>query len=413
MTAITRLFKRLPCFADSSWGHDDELDGALLLAGLRRGPDGGPPLLSDELRARALPRILRARATSGSCGSCASRAPPCARCSATSSEPCRARTALGLGRQIGGGQGMSRLEKACATYVASIRQTLELKERLGERIAVVDYDELVGRSRPAVAGAVPVRIGRLRRQAAAPPARQERAQRRARELGSRDRRRARVAGLPASPLAATLSLAHGVTPSANRAARDDKLDILFVTSDLYPAVSPCRESRVRRRAWQRAGIASTGCMQAAEPTSRERRAALQRRHGVRRRDERGGSTRSARLRRTSPTFATTSACSACLRRHRYSLVQIKDKYFGALLAIAGGEAAWRSGVLLARLPARRGVAVRGAAAASRATAAVPLARHAATLAAVSSHHAGLHARVRAERADAPRRRARRHPARAR
>ena len=31
-TAITRLFKRLPCFADSSWGHDDELDGALLLA---------------------------------------------------------------------------------------------------------------------------------------------------------------------------------------------------------------------------------------------------------------------------------------------------------------------------------------------------------------------------------------------
>ena len=41
-----------------------------------------------------------------------------------------------------GGHGASRLEKACATYLASIRQTLELKERLGERIAVVDYDEL-------------------------------------------------------------------------------------------------------------------------------------------------------------------------------------------------------------------------------------------------------------------------------
>ena len=40
------------------------------------------------------------------------------------------------------GQGASRLEKACATYLASIRQTLELKERLGERIAIVDYDEL-------------------------------------------------------------------------------------------------------------------------------------------------------------------------------------------------------------------------------------------------------------------------------
>jgi len=39
-------------------------------------------------------------------------------------------------------QGASRLEKACATYLASIRQTLELQERLGERIAIVDYDEL-------------------------------------------------------------------------------------------------------------------------------------------------------------------------------------------------------------------------------------------------------------------------------
>ena len=32
---VARLFKRLPCFADSSWGHNDELDGALLLAGRR------------------------------------------------------------------------------------------------------------------------------------------------------------------------------------------------------------------------------------------------------------------------------------------------------------------------------------------------------------------------------------------
>src|SRR5690349_333021 len=29
-TAVTRLFKRNPGFAASSWGHDDELDGALL-----------------------------------------------------------------------------------------------------------------------------------------------------------------------------------------------------------------------------------------------------------------------------------------------------------------------------------------------------------------------------------------------
>ena len=31
---------------------------------------------------------------------------------------------------------------SCASYLASIRQTLEIKERLGERVAIVDYDEL-------------------------------------------------------------------------------------------------------------------------------------------------------------------------------------------------------------------------------------------------------------------------------
>ena len=49
-TAVTRLFKRLPYFADSSSGHDDELDGALLLSGLRAERGGRTPLLSDQLR---------------------------------------------------------------------------------------------------------------------------------------------------------------------------------------------------------------------------------------------------------------------------------------------------------------------------------------------------------------------------
>ena len=53
-----------------------------------------------------------------------------------------ARTVLGLAGKSAGGQGTSRLEKACAAYVATIRQTLELKERLADRVAVVDYDEL-------------------------------------------------------------------------------------------------------------------------------------------------------------------------------------------------------------------------------------------------------------------------------
>src|SRR5689334_11550086 len=42
-TAITSLFKRLPSFAASSWGHDDELDGALLLAGWSEGRATGRP----------------------------------------------------------------------------------------------------------------------------------------------------------------------------------------------------------------------------------------------------------------------------------------------------------------------------------------------------------------------------------
>jgi hypothetical protein len=52
------------------------------------------------------------------------------------------RTVLGLSAKCAGGQGASRLEKACAAYLASMRQTLALKERLGDRIAIVDYDEL-------------------------------------------------------------------------------------------------------------------------------------------------------------------------------------------------------------------------------------------------------------------------------
>jgi hypothetical protein len=140
-TAITRLFKRLPSFADSSWGHDDELDGALLLAGRReRRAVGRDCFQTTYLRDRyreyfahddfKLVWIVREpRATVRSLLASRGRALP-------------ARNALGLCGKSAGGQGTSRLEKACAAYLASIRQTTELKERLGERVAVVDYDEL-------------------------------------------------------------------------------------------------------------------------------------------------------------------------------------------------------------------------------------------------------------------------------
>ncbi len=139
VTAITHLFKRLPGFADASWGHDDELDGALLLAGLREHSVAGRPCFQTTyVRERyreycthehfKLVWIVREpRAAVRSLLSSRERA-------------LLPRTALGLAGKSA--QGMSRLEKACVEYLASIRQTLELKERLGERVAIVDYDEL-------------------------------------------------------------------------------------------------------------------------------------------------------------------------------------------------------------------------------------------------------------------------------
>ncbi|HEY3515679.1 MAG TPA: hypothetical protein VGL98_01440 [Gammaproteobacteria bacterium] len=140
-TAITRLFKRLPCFADSSWGHDDELDGALLLSGRReRRAIGRPCFQTTYLRERyreyfahddfKLVWVIREpRAAVSSLLANRERALP-------------PRQVLGLPGKSTRGQAASRLEKACAAYLASIRQTLEIKERLGERVAVVDYDEL-------------------------------------------------------------------------------------------------------------------------------------------------------------------------------------------------------------------------------------------------------------------------------
>jgi hypothetical protein len=140
-TAITRLFKRLPSFADAAWDHDDELDGALLLGGLQQGTREGRHCFQtsfvreryreyfshDDYRLIWIVREPRA-AVRSLLGDRQGALPR--------------RTALGLAAKSEAGQGTSRLEKACAAYLASIRQTLELKERLGERVAVVDYDEL-------------------------------------------------------------------------------------------------------------------------------------------------------------------------------------------------------------------------------------------------------------------------------
>ena len=152
-TALARLLKRPAGMVDHAFGHDDELDGALLLSGYAtRGTEGRHCFQTTYLNDRvgeyfehgdfrliwmlreprsvvysmlnnwkrgALNRLFDA------CG-----AQVLARVDATPS----VRTTW---------LGPSRLAKACSSYVAKTAQTFELCARLGPRIAVVDYDELV------------------------------------------------------------------------------------------------------------------------------------------------------------------------------------------------------------------------------------------------------------------------------
>jgi hypothetical protein len=151
-TALARLLKRAHGMVDHAFGHDDELDGALLLSGhatrdtagrfcfqttylndrfseyfehsgfrliwMLREPRSVVYSMLHNWRRGALNRLFDA------CGAevLAQRAP----------QP-KVRALLGP----------SRLDKACASYVAKTAQTFELRARLGSRIAVVDYGELV------------------------------------------------------------------------------------------------------------------------------------------------------------------------------------------------------------------------------------------------------------------------------
>ena len=142
VTAITYLFKRLPEFADSAWNHNDELDDALLLAGLRAdhtserqcfqttyvGERYREYLAHENFKLVWIVREPRAAV----------------RALLADRERDRARmprTPDAVADQAGQG-GASRLENACARYIMNVRQGIELKERLGERVAVLDYDEL-------------------------------------------------------------------------------------------------------------------------------------------------------------------------------------------------------------------------------------------------------------------------------
>ena len=141
-TAMTRLFKRVAPFIGSTSGPDDELDGALLLAGLREpqnrsrhcfqtnylGPRYSEYFAHADFRLIWIVREPRAAVFSMLNERQRSR-------------PRHADLTLADRRSVS--TGASRLEQACAMYVATIEQTLELKQRLGRRIAIVDYDDLV------------------------------------------------------------------------------------------------------------------------------------------------------------------------------------------------------------------------------------------------------------------------------
>jgi glycosyltransferase involved in cell wall biosynthesis len=116
---------------------------------------------------------------------------------------------------------------------------------------------------------------------------------------------------------------------------DQKLDILFVTSDLYPPFRPAAKAVFAE------GLAARGhridwLLQAAEPSNRG--GAQPFKGGTAYvAPTNAGTARFARLKRHLADVRNDLRVFGLLRRHRYSLVQIKDKYFGALVAIIAAK----------------------------------------------------------------------------
>jgi hypothetical protein len=152
-TALTRLLKRADGMVDHAFGHDDELDGALLLAGhATRGPHGRhcfqTTYLNDRFREyfqhggfRLIWMLREPRSVVYSMLNNWKRG-----ALNRLFDACGAQVLAAAGERSpfrDGWLGPSRLAKACASFVAKTAQTFELCERLGARIAVVDYDELV------------------------------------------------------------------------------------------------------------------------------------------------------------------------------------------------------------------------------------------------------------------------------
>lgn len=151
-TALTRLLRQSQDLADFRLGHDDELDGALMLAGyVERFKDERHCFQTTYLNDRfheyfehddfRLIWILREPESvvysmlhSWKLGALNRLYDACGQHSV------RGRRGTGAVRDW---LRPSRLEKACASYTAKTEQTFELRRILGDRMLIVDYDELV------------------------------------------------------------------------------------------------------------------------------------------------------------------------------------------------------------------------------------------------------------------------------
>jgi hypothetical protein len=154
-TALARLLKRADGMTDHTFGHDDELDAALLLSGyVTQSTEGRycfqTTYLNDRFREyfehrdfRLIWMLREPRSVVYSMlynwkrGALNRLFDACgAEVLAKAGEPPTLSTTW---------LGPTRLAKACSSYVAKTAQTFELYEKLGSRMAIVDYDELVAK----------------------------------------------------------------------------------------------------------------------------------------------------------------------------------------------------------------------------------------------------------------------------
>jgi hypothetical protein len=152
-TALARLLKRADGIVDHAFGHDDELDGALLLSGhVARSTEGRhcfqTTYLNDRFQEyfqhrgfRLIWMLREPRAVVYSMLNNWKRG-----ALNRLFDACGAEVLARAGERpavASAWLGPSRLAKACASYVGKTAQTPELRERLGSSVAVVDYNELV------------------------------------------------------------------------------------------------------------------------------------------------------------------------------------------------------------------------------------------------------------------------------